>query len=103
MPNIPEGAKKPSDRLKAEASNEDGEFVAEFKGVPLRVLPFLDWDKDAVSHINNLNLSQWAAGALNPDDVAKFSGVKATLREALAFIKSVAAEGGGDLGEFLAS
>jgi hypothetical protein len=102
MPQIPEGAKKPSDRLKAESAAE-GEFTAEFKGVELRVLPFLDWDKDAVSHINNLNLSLWAEGALHPDDVKKFASVKASLREALAFIKDAAAQGGGDLGEFLAS
>ncbi len=108
MPNIPKGAKTPTDRLsaevKAEEASAEGEFVTvEFKGVPLRVLPFLDWDKDAVAHLNTLNIGAWAPLALHPADVTKFNKIKATLRETLPFIKEAAAQGGGDLGEFLAS
>jgi hypothetical protein len=103
MATVPDGAKKPSDRLKAEAKAEEGYVVEEFKGVALRVRAFLDWDMDAMSHLNVMNFLAWAPCALHPDDVAKFSKVKATQGEALKFIKAVAAKGGADLGEYLAS
>jgi hypothetical protein len=103
MPNIPDGAKKPADRLRAEASKATEEFTAELNGVTLRVLPFLDWDSRAVHQINFMNWDGWAAGALHPDDIAEFGKIKATNRQMIDFVKTVSTAAGADVGELFAS
>lgn len=103
MPSVPEGAKKPSDRLKAEAENAADETVTEFKGHKIRVLPFLDWERHAIQHVNVLNIDGWAEAAIHPDDLKTFQGIKSTMGEALQFIKDAAAHAGADLGELGAS
>jgi hypothetical protein len=103
MPEIPEGAKKPADRLKAEVENATEETVAEFKGVSLRVMPFLDWERHAMQHLNNFNYDGWAEGALHPEDFKKFLKIKSTNREIMQFIGKASANAGADLGEFGAS
>lgn len=105
MPEIPKGAKRPADRLKAEAETVDSDqpTVHEFKGHEYRVLSFFDWDKTAMTAINRLDMDGWAAGALHPDDVARFITTRATLRETIAFVKSVTQATGVDVGELFAS
>jgi len=103
MPNIPAGAKKPSDRLKAEAENAGSELTFEFKGHSITVLPFLDWERHALAHINTLDLDKWAECAIHPDSVAEFKGISCTMREGLSFVRECAEAAGADLGELGAS
>lgn len=107
MPEIPKGAKKPSDHLKAEveALDQTAPVTFEFKGAQFRVLPFFDWDKSAVQAINTLNVDGWARGALHEDDVAQFVNTRATVRESVQFVKHVGEIMGADLdpGELFAS
>jgi len=105
MPKIPEGAKMPSDRLEAEAKSldTDAPTVHEFAGEQFSVLPFLDWDKSAMTAINRLDFNGWAAAALVPEDVDRFVRAKATARETMHFMKAVTEGSGADMGEFFAS
>lgn len=102
MPKIPEGAKKPTDRLAAEANATD-DVTIDLNGTPIRVLSPLDWDKNAASCLNTLNFEGWAAGAVHPDDVDKFNTTRASLRQTLEAIKSIESMASVDVGEFLAS
>ena len=105
MPPVPKAAKKPTDHLKAEAEALDAEGYAnwDFAGASFRVLPFLDWDKSAMTAVNRLDINGWAIGAVHNDDAARFVAAKATMRETLAFIREVTAHAGADTGEFFAS
>ncbi|MGZ6852464.1 MAG: hypothetical protein ACXVGC_00115 [Mycobacteriaceae bacterium] len=104
MATVPKGAKQPTDRLKAEATaSDDAEFTIDLNGTQIRVLHPLDWDKNATSALTNLNFAGWAAGAVHPDDVAKFNNTPATLRETMAALKDVEAKAGVVVGEYLAS
>ncbi len=106
MPTIPAGAKKPADRMRAEAKSLDNadEFtVHEFKGHNYRVLPFMDWDKTAMAAVNNLDFNAWARGAMHPDDIPRFVTSPGKMRETIAFVKDVTADMGIDVGELFAS
>jgi len=105
MSTPPKGARKPMDRLAAEASVQDGEdlVTANLNGVAIRILSPLDWDKAAAAAINRLDFDAWASGAVHKDDVRKFHETQATVRQTLEFIRSVEERAGADVGEYLAS
>lgn len=101
MATPPKGARRPMDRLAAEATAD--ETVAELAGVSIRILSPLDWKKSAAPALSQLDFDRWAAGAVHPDDVAKFVGADATVRETLDFVNAVEERAGIDMGEYLAS
>ncbi len=105
MPNVPKGAKAPTDRLAAEAKAVDGpdEMVMDLNGTPIRVLNPMDWDKNAAACMTTLDFAGWAEAAVVPDDLEKFNATKASIRQTLLAIKAVSEGASVDVGEFFAS
>lgn len=103
MPKIPEGAKKPADRLVADATG-DSEPVVMLGDTPIRVLPRRDWKKWALAAmVVRGDLDQWARGAVHPDDVQAFIDADVTIGQTEDFMEEWGRATGEDLGESGAS
>ena len=101
MPNIPAGAKKPSDRRRAEESTDH--YVGELAGVEIRVLPPGEWRKSANVALRQANWDAWAASAVHADDVEAFQALDPTNDEFSVFIQGALRNFGINQGESKAS
>jgi hypothetical protein len=97
MPEIPAGAKKPSDRRRAEESTET--YTGTLDGVEIRVLPQGEWRKSANVSLRQGDWDGWAASAVHPEDVKQFKQLDPTNNEFSAFVTDALRHFGVDLGE----
>jgi hypothetical protein len=89
--SVPRAAKKPADRLKAEAkaAGLDESTIHEFKGVTLTVLPYLDWDKKWKRMLTGADIEGWAEAVMDKASATKFLDIPANNGECLDFLQVV--------------
>jgi len=97
MPNIPEGAKKPSDRRRAEESTDV--YAGTLDGVEIRVLPQGEWRKSAMRSMRQGDWDGWASSAVHADDLAAFKKLDLTNNEFGEFVTNALQHFGVDTGE----
>lgn len=71
----------------AAGKSTDGGWTGTLGGAEIRVLPFGQWTKDAMTALNMANFDRWAEGALHPDDVSLFIHADVKMGDVMAFMR----------------
>lgn len=100
MPEIPEGAKKPADRVKKEVKAEvEGGAAVMWRGKKITMLDREDWPWDAAEHLGDGRFPLWAQGALTPKSFEFIQAQRPTMRDFNDLMERLMAAAGEDLGE----
>lgn len=100
MPDIPEGAKKPTDRAKKDVKAEvDGGTAVMWRGEKVTMFSRDDWPWDAGELLANGQFVSWAQGALTKKSLEHVVAQRPTMREFDTLTEELMRAAGEDMGE----
>jgi hypothetical protein len=106
-PSSPPGSPLPFDAARAEALVGDSpvsvELVTRYGKAVVQVLPPMDWEYNAITHLRSGMINLWVQGVMTEQEFAKFDALHPTMREVLEFSQRWEIAAGQNLGKSPAS
>lgn len=99
MPNIPEGAKKPTDRLAKEVAADDHGASIMWRKKKVTVKPRRDWAWSSASDLQRGMFPEWAEGALTAESYAHVVAQRPSMGDFDELLGRLMEAIGQDLGE----
>lgn len=100
MPEVPKGAKQPSDRAKKEVKAEvEGGAAVMWRGKKVTVLPRDEWPWDCGEFLANGQFVSWSRGALTEKSFQHVAAQRPSMRDFDELVEELMQASGEDMGE----